>query len=48
LTVDIGNELLTALHELTPAVSEKLGYKLYPGTLGVLILKHRLGEPGTE
>lgn len=45
LTVPVGNSLLVRLHEMAPEVSDRLEYKVYPGTIALAILKDRLGEP---
>jgi len=45
LTVPVDTGLLARLHELAPEISDRMGYKVYPGTIALAVLKNRLGEP---
>lgn len=45
LTVPVGSDLLTRLYEMAPEISDRMDYKVYPGTIALAILKNRLGEP---
>lgn len=45
LTVRVNPDLREALHEMAPELSERLKYRVYPGTIVRGILTERLGEP---
>ncbi|MFK0288265.1 hypothetical protein ACIQVL_48510 [Streptomyces sp. NPDC090499] len=45
LSVRVDHETRDALHEMAPALSERLGVRVYPGTIVRAILTDRLGEP---
>jgi hypothetical protein len=45
LTVPVDNDLLVRLHEMAPEISDRMDYRVYPGTIALAILRNRLGEP---
>jgi hypothetical protein len=46
--VRVDSELLEFLEEQAPLLAEKHDRKVFPGTIGLAILKDRLGLPGSE